>query len=202
MTTTSEYLNEFTPDWPYGHVIVTRSGSTRPFVVKVTNWPGKFPIWGHIVGDEGSWCFRADGGSDSGYRLRNAAPPKRVPREHWMNYYSKCESTGPFGSRKAADAEARTMFTKPTECVRFREVIEEAATETEEELPKRFDIEEAKAALITCADIYCAFDWSITPQGGEFWEGYFNNELSPEDTARAREALKRWIAIAGRRAAK
>lgn len=22
MTTTSEYLNEFTPDWPHGHVLV------------------------------------------------------------------------------------------------------------------------------------------------------------------------------------
>ncbi len=199
----TDYLNEFTPDWPYGHVVVTRSGSTRPFVVKVTDAPGEFPIWGHEAGVALSWRFRADGSSNlSHYRLRNAAPPKREPREHWMNYYSKCESTGPFGSREAADAEARTMFTKPTECIHFREVIEELEPETEEELPKRFDIEEAKAALITCADIYCAFVWSNTPQGGEFWEGYFNNELSPEDTARAREALKRWIAIAGRRAAK
>lgn len=200
----SDYLDEFTPDWPYGHVIVTRSGSTRPFVVKVTNWPGKFPIWGHIVGDEGSWCFRADGGSDSGYRLRNAAPPKRVPREIWVNVYQSG-----YGyvhtSRAAADEQVFGHDVRNTriKCIHFREVIEESATEPDEEkLPERFNLTETKLALHDHMLVEYAFTWSSTPQGSEFWGSYSANTLSSEDTARAREALRRWIAIAERRAAK
>ena len=200
----TDYLNEFTPDWPHGHVLVTSDGIARPFVVKVTDGPGEFPIWGHVVGNEGPWTYLADGSSGSRQsRLRNAAPPKREPREIWVNVY-KSGYGYVHTSRAAADKQVFGHDVRNTriKCVHFREVIEEAEPETEEGLPKRFDIEEAKAALITCADVYHALDWSSTPQGGEFWEGYFNNDLSPEDTARAREALERWITIAERRAAK
>lgn len=190
------YLNEFTLDWPHGHVVVTRSGSTRPFVVKVTDWPGKFPIWGHLVGDEGSWCFRADGGSDSGYRLRNAAPPKREPREHWMNVYKSGYS---LLHKSRSDADKATINGR-TECIHFREVIEE--DETEDELPEAFDLANAKTALIDPVLTCGAFDWPSTPQGYMFWSNYVDNELSPDDTVFARETLRRWIAIAERRAAK
>jgi len=118
----TDYLDEFTPDWPHGHVVVTRSGSTRPFVVKVTDWPGKFPIWGHLVGDKGSWCFRADGGSDGVYHLRNAAPPKREPREIWVNVYPNFPFNSYPKSREEADKIAHSTR---IECVHFREVIEE-----------------------------------------------------------------------------
>ena len=87
---TNDYLNEFTPDWPHGHVIVFNDGSTvLPFVVKVTDAPGNCPIWGHVVGEDHPWLFRA--GGDYGYgdlHLRNAAPPQEKPkptaREWWV----------------------------------------------------------------------------------------------------------------------
>lgn len=60
---TNDYLNEFTPDWPHGHVVVLSDGTVKPFVVKVTDAPG-------------DWYFRADGGNVFGEHLRNVAPPK------------------------------------------------------------------------------------------------------------------------------
>lgn len=42
------YLNEFTPDWPHGHVVVFGS-IVLPFVVKVTDATGDYPIWGYVV---------------------------------------------------------------------------------------------------------------------------------------------------------
>ena len=47
----TDYLNEFTPDWPHGHVLVYADGTAKPFVVKVTDAPGEFPIWGHPVSE-------------------------------------------------------------------------------------------------------------------------------------------------------
>lgn len=118
-TTTPEYLNEFTADWPHGYVLVSNNGTVYPFVVKVWDWPGNSPIWGHIVGATTHWNFNADGSSDYGL-LRDAAPPKRVPEEVWINYYkSGCILV--HTSRFDADKEAHSARIK---CVRFREVIE------------------------------------------------------------------------------
>ncbi len=44
--------------------------------------------------------------------------------------------------------------------------------------------------------------WASTSQGYNFWSGYSNKMLSSEDTALAREALRRWIEIAERGASK
>lgn len=80
---TSDYLNEFTPDWPHGHVVIRYDGSVSPFVVKVTDGPGETQIWGHTVGQSEPWLFRADGSTGAAYldgslgicHLRNVAPP-------------------------------------------------------------------------------------------------------------------------------
>ncbi|MFZ1680098.1 MAG: hypothetical protein WAT70_03695 [Rhizobiaceae bacterium] len=198
MTTTSDYLNEFTPDWPHGHVVVLSDGTAKPFVVKVTNVPGDFPIWGYTVdGNDEPWRFRANG--DNGYygaHLRNVAPPKRKPREVWVNYYPN-DISCPFASREAADGIAEFSSITRTECVHFREVIGEAEA-GEEKLPKEFDLALAKIALNKPHQIDEAFYWYSTPQGYNFWSGYSNKMLSPEDTALAREALRRWIEIAER----
>ena len=125
----TDYLNEFTPDWPHGHVIVFPDGTTKPFVVKVWDWPGEFPIWGHMVGYGIPWRCRADG-SGSGnavvHRLRNAAPPKREPREIWVNVY-KSGYGYVHTSRAAADEQVFGHDVRNTriKCIHFREVIEE-----------------------------------------------------------------------------
>ena len=74
----TDYLNEFTPDWPHGHVMVPCEDTVHPFIVKVTDWPGKYPILGYIVdADNEPWFFRADGDNGLGdIHLRNVAPPK------------------------------------------------------------------------------------------------------------------------------
>lgn len=200
MTTTSEYLNEFTPDWPHGHVVVFSDGVVRPFIVKVTNVPGDFPIWGYTVdGNDEPWRFRANG--DNGYygaHLRNVAPPKREPREVWVNYYPNRGRSVILDSRELADELATP---RRIECFHFREVIGEAEA-GEEKLPKEFDLALAKIALNKPHQIDEAFYWYSTPQGYNFWSGYSNKMLSSEDTALAREALRRWIEIAERGASK
>lgn len=156
MTTTSEYLNEFTPDWPLGHVLVLDDGTAKPFVVKVTNVPGDFPIWGYTVdGNDEPWRFRANG--DNGYyaadrhrhrgaHLRNVAPPKREPREVWVNYYPNRGRSVILDSRELADELATP---RRIECVHFREVIEETKAKPEEgkRLPENFDLDAAREAL-------------------------------------------------------
>lgn len=117
----TDYFNEFTPDWPHGHVIVLSDGSATPFVVKVTDWPGEFPIRGHEVGGKETRAFRENGSSYGGYyRLRNAVPPKREPLEIWVNTYTSGE-TGPYRSREQADSVAADERIR---CIHFREVIE------------------------------------------------------------------------------
>ena len=161
----TDYLNEFTPDWPHGHVLVLSDGTAMPFVVKVTDGPGETPIWGHTVGQSEPWLFRADGSTGAAYldgslgicRLRNVAPPA--------------------------------------------EVIEETEA-GEEKLPDGFKLARAKNALGNTRLVNDAFSWPTTPQGSSFWSGYYYNTLYPKDKALAREALRRWIAIAEKEASK
>ena len=118
----TDYLNEFTPDWPHGHVLVHDNGDTVPFIVKVTDWPGKYSIWGHEVGQEGFWRFPADGSSEYGdVRLRNAAPPKRKPREWWVNIYQGGTPGVAYATREIADDRRRE---NRLECIRVREVLD------------------------------------------------------------------------------
>jgi len=156
---TNDYLNEFTPDWPHGHVLVLDDGTAKPFVVKVTNVPGDFPIWGYTVdGNDEPWRFRANG--DNGYygaHLRNVAPPKREPREYWVNVYQHGRSD-PLDSRELAD-EVATPWR--IECVHFREVIEETEA-GEEKLPKELDLALANIALNKPHQIDEAFYWYST----------------------------------------
>jgi len=192
--TTPGFLNEFTADWPHGHVIVFADGITAPFVVKVTDWPGEFPIRGHVAGLDLPWRSRADGSSNlSHYCLRNAAPPKRVPYEGWVNVYQDISRIWFYKTKEAADAMAAVVPTTRTACVHLREVIE---PEPEDKLPEDFFSWRAKKALDNPTEVFCAFKWSSAPQGFTFWSDYHHGSLSVEDTARAREALKRWIAIA------
>ena len=114
----------FTPDWPHGHELVERNGIARRFIVVVRDWPGKYPIIGHIEGGAWVWKFTADGMGEADFgshcRLRNAPAPKPKPREWWFNVY-EFGISAPFTSHDEADSRAR-----PTrlECVHVREVIE------------------------------------------------------------------------------
>lgn len=201
---TNDYLNEFTPDWPHGHVVVLGTGRVKvnvrvkPFTILTTSGPGEFPIWGHIAGEKHPLRFSPDGNFEIGgvYRLRNVAPPKRKPREVWVNYYPN-DISGPFASREVADGIAEFSSITRTECVHFREVIGEAEA-GEEKLPDDFSLAFAKSALHKPREVDDAFYWASTPQGCDFWAGYSVKRLSPEDMARAREALRRWIEIAER----
>lgn len=208
---TNDYLNEFTPDWPHGHVVVLGTGRVKvkvrvkPFTILTTSGPGEFPIWGHIAGEKHPLRFSPDGNFEIGgvYRLRNVAPPKRKPREVWVNYYPN-DISGPFASREVADGIAKSSSMDRIECIHFREVIEETKAKPEEgkRLPENFDLDAARKALVNPPMAYCAFRWASTSQGSDFWLAYFNEKLSPEDTAIAHEALRRWIAIAERGASK
>jgi len=63
-------------------------------------------------------------------------------------------------------------------------------------------LDAARKALVNPPVAYCAFRWASTSQGADFWLAYDSEKLSPEDTALAREALRRWIEIAERGASK
>ena len=115
------YLNVFTPNWPHGYVVVFNNDRTvLPFVVKVTDAPGNYPIWGYAVDGNGDpWCFRADGSSCGEFHLRNAAPPK--PREWWVNIYQGGTPGVAYATREIADDRRRE---NRLECIRVREVLD------------------------------------------------------------------------------
>lgn len=121
MTTTSEYLNEFTPDWPHGHVVIYKNGTTKPFITLTSKDPGDFPIWGHPIGDTFPWRFHADGTSGHAYYLRNVAPPRPKPREWWVNIYQGGTPGVAYATREIADDRRRE---NRLECIRVREVLD------------------------------------------------------------------------------
>lgn len=66
-------------------------------------------------------------------------------------------------------------------------------------LPRGFKLAVAKAALDSPRLVWSAFIWDSTPQGEDFWANYCLSDLSMENEALAREALRGWIAIAERK---
>lgn len=152
---TLDYLNEFTPDWPHGHVLVLDDGTAKPFVVKVTNVPGDFPIWGYTVdGNDEPWRFRANG--DNGYygaHLRNVAPPKREPREVWVNYYPNRGRSVILDSRELAETSKFEWANAIADVVseRTRQIVDEGWTPEHDDAHSEGELARAGASYALMA---------------------------------------------------
>ena len=118
----------FTPDWPHGHEMVDAIGAVHRFNVKAIDWPGPFPIVGHLQNESYVWKFTADGMREaragSSLRLRNAPAPKPKPREWWVTFwFDGCPVL--HSSEDACQSyQKRFLPAKPHEVIHVREVIE------------------------------------------------------------------------------
>ena len=98
----------FTPDWPHGHEMVDAIGAVHRFNVKAIDWPGPFPIVGHLQNESYVWKFTADGmreaRSGSSLRLRNAPAPRKLYIVVNLSAHDGCHSTSK-AYQKRRDAE-------------------------------------------------------------------------------------------------